>query len=131
MKLVITRQVEQNDNADIDKSSNGGGYFQPFIEGKILLEKTNLTFNLNDTSCGEFGNRFEFSIKEGNKDIYINLVNQVGNDYEDSGWNGEYENVLEYLLATSINGIYLGRYINENHFEYSKSLVVEYIQKTI
>ena len=113
MKLVITNKAEQNDNADINNCSNGGGYFQPVIEGKIYLKKTTLRFLLNDTSCGEFGNRFEFSIKQANKKIYLNSVDEIGNDYQDTFWNREYENILDYLLSNSFDGIYFGKYINK------------------
>lgn len=113
MKLVITKNTEQNASADINNCSNGGGYFQPVIEGKIYLKKTTLRFSLNDSSCGEFGNRFEFSIKQGNKNIYLNSVDEVGNDYYDTCWNREYENILDYLLSNSFDGIYFGKYINK------------------
>ena len=124
MKLVITNKAEQNDNADINNCSNGGGYFQPFIEGKIYLKKTTLRFLLNDTSCGEFGNRFEFSIKEESKNIYLNSVDEIGNDYQDTFWNREYENILDYLLSNSFDGIYFGK-LMELHCIFEKSILLK------
>ena len=80
---------------------------------KIYLKKTTLRFLLNDTSFCEFGNRFEFSIKQANKKIYLNSVDEIGNDYQDTFWNREYENILDYLLSNSFDGIYFGKYINK------------------
>ena len=80
---------EQNPYADIEKSINGGGYSQPFIE---------FTFNgvkgkINDTSCGEFGERFfvEFKGKEYS-------LNTTGNEKEE--YSSFSKNCLEDKLLS-------------------------------
>ena len=66
-------EVEQNPFADSRFCCNGGGYFQPRYDiaiGDIVVA------SINDTSCGDFGDRFSVDFLGA-----IGCVDYVGNDY--------------------------------------------------
>lgn len=65
---------EQNPNADVEKSLNGGGYSQPFI--KFIFN--GIKGSIQDTSCGEFGERY--FVKFGEK---VYSVDAMGNGKEE------------------------------------------------
>ncbi len=74
-KLISS--VEQNPFANPMKANNGGGYSQPRID---------FTFRgikgfINDTSCGDFGDRIE--IVYGEKSYYCDFVSQKNLEYSD------------------------------------------------
>ena len=83
MKLFITDYHEQNPDADINNCNNGGGYFQPYYEGLITHGNKVYKFIINNTSCGEFFQRFEFTIERGGKIIYSHerYENEDEDDY--------------------------------------------------
>jgi hypothetical protein len=73
----INSRVEQNPFADPRKANNGGGYSQPRID---------FTFRgikgfINDTSCGDFGDRVE--IVYGDKKYYFDSVSKEYVEYSD------------------------------------------------
>ena len=71
----IINRVEQNPFANPRKTNNGGGYFQPRIEFTFKGKKG----FINDTSCGDFGDRVE--IVWGNKEYYIDSVSREYTEY--------------------------------------------------
>ena len=73
----INNRVEQNPFADPKKASNGGGYFQPRIDFTLRGIKG----CINDTSCGDFGDRVE--IVYGNKKYYLDSVSREYIEYSD------------------------------------------------
>ena len=73
----INNRVEQNPFADPKKASNGGGYFQPRIDFTLR----GITGFINDTSCGDFGDRIE--IIYGNKEYYLDSVSRNYIEYSD------------------------------------------------
>ena len=104
IKLIILEEIEQNPSIDINRCSTGGGYFQPHIEGVIKFKNKSLQFVLNDTSCGDFGNRFTLDIYNRNQIIYSNSVDEVGKwigDYN-TFWSGDYQNVLDWLCEYTL-----------------------------
>lgn len=58
LKIINIIEEEQNPFYDKDRSNNGGGYHQPLI--KITLNN-GVTWEVDDTSCGDFGDRFTIS----------------------------------------------------------------------
>ena len=66
---------EQNPNADVEKSLNGGGYSQPFIEFTF----NNVTGSIQDTSCGEFGVRY--LVKFGEKAYSVDAMGNGKEEY--------------------------------------------------
>lgn len=71
----IINRVEQNPFADPKKASNGGGYFQPRIDFTLRGIKG----FINDTSCGDFGDRIE--IVYGNKEYFFDSVSREEEEY--------------------------------------------------
>ena len=69
-EFKLISSVEQNPCANPMKANNGGGYSQPRID---------FTFRgikgfINDTSCGDFGDRVE--IVWGNKEYFLDSVSK-------------------------------------------------------
>lgn len=107
IELIITKQLEQNSNADIDNCSNGGGYFQPHIEGEIEFKRKKLKFILNDTSCGHFGARYTLDIYDHGSSVYYMHVDYVGNREAQTEWSGHYQNVLDWVSINTFLGDYI------------------------
>ena len=78
IKIISTK--ETNAFANPAKANNGGGYSQPKIE--FLYKGEMGTFT--DTSCGEFGTRYE--VKIGSKYAYWGTMLKRT---EESLWNGD------------------------------------------
>lgn len=74
-KLISS--VEQNPFANPMKANNGGGYSQPRIDFTLRGIKG----FINDTSCGDFGDRVE--IVYGNKEYYLDSVSKEYIEYSD------------------------------------------------
>ena len=73
----IINWVEQNPFVDPTKANNGGGYSQPRID---------FTFKgikgfINDTSCGDFGERLEIAYND--KIYYCDYVSGNNVEYSD------------------------------------------------
>lgn len=66
--IKILKEIEQNEFYNPRYSNNGGGYSQPYYEFEINGEKG----SLSDTSCGDFGDRWELTI--GKKQAYYDGV---------------------------------------------------------
>ena len=73
----LISRVEQNPFADPRKANNGGGYSQPRIDFTLR----GITGFINDTSCGDFGDRVE--IVYGNKEYYFDSVSKDYIEYSD------------------------------------------------
>jgi len=76
-EFKIIDWVEQNPFADPRKANNGGGYSQPRIDFTLRGIKG----FINDTSCGDFGDRVE--IVYGNKEYYLDSVSKEYIEYSD------------------------------------------------
>lgn len=70
MKIKSFWGWESNSFARDDKSRNGGGYLQP--EGGISLATPYgwLVLEYKDTSCGDFGSRYELTVTAENGDTW-------------------------------------------------------------
>jgi hypothetical protein len=79
-EFKIIDWVEQNPFVDPTRSNNGGGYSQPRIDFTFK----GLQGFINDSSCGEFGDRLE--IVFGDKVYYCDYV----------GGNIEYSDFSKY-----------------------------------
>lgn len=73
--FVILEVREQNPFADPRKANNGGGYFQPRIDFTFRGKKG----FINDTSCGDFGDRVE--IVYGDKEYFFDSVSREEEEY--------------------------------------------------
>ena len=71
----LNSRVEQNPFANPRKANNGGGYSQPRIDFTLRGIKG----CINDTSCGDFGDRVE--IVYGNKKYYFDSVSREEEEY--------------------------------------------------
>jgi hypothetical protein len=76
-EFKIIDWVEQNPFVDPTRSNNGGGYSQPRIDFTYKGKKG----FINDSSCGEFGERLE--IVYGDKVYYCDFVSQKNLEYSD------------------------------------------------
>ncbi len=72
MKFVESGRIEQNPFANASTSRNGGGYSQLFIGGFVFDDSHApiATYTIDDTSCGEFGKRYDVSVVMINRHIY-------------------------------------------------------------
>ena len=107
IELVITKKEEQNPGADANKCSNGGGYFQPYLEGLIKFKGKELNFILSDTSCGHFGTRYTLDIYDHGSSVYYMHVDNVGNSKNETEWSGHYQNVLDWVSIDTFLGDYI------------------------
>ncbi len=71
----LISRVEQNPFVDPRKANNGGGYSQPRIDFTLRGIKG----CINDTSCGDFGDRVE--IVYGTKIYYFDSVSREEEEY--------------------------------------------------
>ena len=71
----LISRVEQNPFVDLRKANNGGGYSQPRIDFTFRGKKG----FINDTSCGDFGDRIQ--IVYGNKEYFIDSVSRDYTEY--------------------------------------------------
>ena len=63
-----------------DTANNGGGYWQPYGDCTITLsDGTMLTAKLDDTSCGDFGDRWMLSFSYGDEE-YVFCEDDVDSD---------------------------------------------------
>lgn len=62
LNCEMVRDDEQNEHYDVRTSNNGGGYHQPFrVWDLMILEDETVVkyrFTYDDTSCGDFGDRY-------------------------------------------------------------------------
>lgn len=76
-EFKIIEWVEQNPFVEPTKANNGGGYSQP----RIAFTYKGVKGFINDSSCGEFGERLE--IVYGEKSYYCDFVSQKNLEYSD------------------------------------------------
>ena len=71
IRVEILEQNEENMNPhyDPEMDRNGGGYYQPKITLKLRVrtphKEFNRIFTIEDTSCGDFGNRWSIDVDNG------------------------------------------------------------------
>ena len=71
----INKWIEQNPFVNPKKANNGGGYSQPRIDFTLRGIKG----CINDTSCGDFGDRVE--IVYGGKEYFYDSVSREEEEY--------------------------------------------------
>ena len=86
---------EQNPNANSNKAINGGGYHQPFI----TFSFNEITGYIDDSSCGEFGERFFVEFK--GKEYSLDTMKRNNEEYE------EYSSFSKKCLEDKILSKYL------------------------
>lgn len=91
MDIKLIERKEQNPFADARFCNNGGGYFQPYILKEIYFRGEKYYFELNDSSCGDFGYRYSKILYDKNKkmlaEYYINEVDSDNKYYGESNFN--------------------------------------------
>lgn len=116
--LKVLEDKEQNSFYDPAKSYNGGGYHQPYQKLTFDVEGQNYTLIYDNTSCGDFGKRYEIDlfITESKKPVYhfeFNNIDKVGED--------EYLKVYKEVLTEDLwNSLIYNKEIN-NYFEKDKT----------
>lgn len=118
--LKVLEDKEQNSFYDPAKSYNGGGYHQPYQKLTFDVEGQNYTLIYDNTSCGDFGKRYEIDlfITESKKPVYhfeFNNIDKVGEDED------EYLKVYKEVLTEDLwNSLIYNEEIN-NYFEKDKT----------
>lgn len=64
--LRMIREIEQNPFADPDRACNGGGYHQPYIEWEFDYRGEHFMFVIDDSNCGDFGERYNKTLTKIN-----------------------------------------------------------------
>lgn len=119
--LEVLEDREQNSFYDPAKSYNGGGYHQPYQKLTFDVEGQNYTLIYDNTSCGDFGKRYEIDlfITESKKPVYhfeFNNMDKVEEDELD-----EYLKVYKEVLTEDLwNSLIYNEEIN-NYFEKDKT----------
>lgn len=86
-----TVEIEQNEFANPDRAQNGGGYFQPYLEFEFDYDGSHYRFIIDDTSCGDFGERYSKSLIKIDGDKLVGVAGFYLNNMEsDAGYNGPY-----------------------------------------
>ena len=118
--LKVLEDKEQNSFYNPAKSYNGGGYHQPYQKLTFDVEGQNYTLIYDNTSCGDFGKRYEIDlfITESKKPVYhfeFNNIDKVGEDED------EYLKVYKEVLTEDLwNSLIYNKEIN-NYFEKDKT----------
>ncbi len=66
LRIIITKIKVECDDYNPELSHNGGSYCQPVI---MLDTMSGIRIVIDDSSCGEFGDRYELSISVGSEEI--------------------------------------------------------------
>lgn len=119
--LEVLEDREQNSFYDPAKSYNGGGYHQPYQKLTFDVEGQNYTLIYDNTSCGDFGKRYEIDlfITETKKPVYhfeFNNMDKVEEDELDENLKVYKEVLTEDLW----NSLIYNEEIN-NYFEKDKT----------
>ena len=119
--LEVLEDREQNLFYDPAKSYNGGGYHQPYQKLTFDVEGQNYTLIYDNTSCGDFGKRYEIDlfITETKKPVYhfeFNNMDRVEEDELDENLKVYKEVLTEDLW----NSLIYNEEIN-NYFEKDKT----------
>lgn len=119
--LKVLEDREQNSFYDPAKSYNGGGYHQPYQKLTFDVEGQNYTLIYDNTSCGDFGKRYEIDlfITETKKPVYhfeFNNMDKVEEDELDENLKVYKEVLTEDLW----NSLIYNEEIN-NYFEKDKT----------
>ena len=89
LKLMVEK--EQNDHFNPRFSRNGGGYHQPYLEWEFDYDGSHYRFIIDDTSCGDFGERYSKSLIKIDGDKLIGIGGFYLNTMEsDCMYNGPY-----------------------------------------
>jgi len=104
----LVKDEEQNWAYDPDKACNGGGYHQPFKVWEFeygyyddyyheISGKYHYKFELDDTSCGDFGKRYSktlYIMEDGEwKEVYNFYLNEVDGNDDETVCEGTFEPV--------------------------------------
>ena len=119
--LKVLEDREQNPFYDPAKSYNGGGYHQPYQKLTFDVEGQNYTLIYDNTSCGDFGKRYEVDlfITESKKPVYHFEFNNMDKVEEDE--LGEYLKVYKEVLTEDLwNSLIYNEEIN-SYFEKDKT----------
>lgn len=119
--LKVLEDREQNPFYDPEKSYNGGGYHQPYQKLTFDVEGKNYTLIYDNTSCGDFGKRYEIDlfITESKKPVYHFEFNNMDKVEDDE--LVEYLKAYKEVLTEDLwNGLIYNEEIN-NYFEKDKT----------
>lgn len=75
---------ELNSFMNVNLANNGGGYAQPKITYSGYFENKSIVVTIKDTSCGEFGTRYNVDVEYNGKE-YQYYYDTVGNYMEEYG----------------------------------------------
>ena len=98
-EMKVLNEKQQNSFYNESQSRNGGGYNQPLIK----FEFYGIEGVVNDTSCGDFGERF--TVKWDGKTYRLNQVDREKSEYSsfdecDRDFIEALVNKLGYLVLT-------------------------------
>lgn len=106
-KILKIKDEEQNSFYDPQRSSNGGGYHQPYIEYMVQFNNKTYKLTIDDTSCGSFGLRFFIDLYEITTGdaitVYYQYYDEVnGNNYYKEELIGDNNAVIDFLIESEI-----------------------------
>ena len=100
--IILLEDREQNSFFDERKQNNGGGYRQPLKKYSFEYENQKYTLVYNDTSCGDFGCRYNVSIyDQNNKTIYDYDIDKVNNREDELYFSDEFDVAFFFNLLDS------------------------------
>ena len=112
--IILLEDREQNSFFDERKQNNGGGYHQPLVKYSFEYNDKNFTLVYDDTSCGDFGCRYNVSIyDQNNKTIYDFNVDRVSNREDELYFSDEFDVIFFHNLLDSK----LREYIDFNSYD--------------
>lgn len=77
--LKEEKRVQMNPCYNPRFSNNGGGYSQPYYEFAGIFNDKPVKVTVYDTSCGDFGKRYDIEVMQGVK-VWYYYFNDIGND---------------------------------------------------
>lgn len=95
--LKLINKTEQNQFFDKNTQNNGGGYHQPLLTFKGKYNNCPLGVIISDTSCGDFGTRYNVAVAFNNK-TYEYYYNSMNNDIEEYG--NIPQDVADFIYST-------------------------------
>nr|DAW77591.1 MAG TPA: hypothetical protein [Caudoviricetes sp.] len=123
--IILIEEREQNPFFDESKSSNGGGYHQPFEKYSFEYENKKYQLVYDSTSCGDFGSRYTISIyDQDDKTIYDYNVDRVDNRED---WL-YFSNSFDEKFFNSLINSELKNYIDFHSFEEMEIFLEEQYQ---
>lgn len=121
----LVEEKEQNSFYEPSRSNNGGGYHQPYQKYEFELDGKEYNLVYDDTSCGEFGARFNLKIfeKENSANLLLELnvdeVKQNSKDYINEIYANE-DLLTEEMWYNLTNNRDISEFLSREDYTYNE-----------